>query len=253
MSLVERIRRRESPFWNALYVACKRVRRFTLPRLRPVGRLLHAERTLRRSVWRWLKNQYCIQILAARCTSLGRHIQLDGEVPEIHGPGEIHVGDGVSIGPQQSWVVGIKVYDDARLTIGAHTTLNYRTLISCAKSVTIGRYCRFAGEIKIFDNNSHPTDFLQRRDHGGRMSAADVAPVVIEDDVWIGNNSIVLKGVHIGRGAIVAAGSIVTKDVPAHTIVAGNPARVVKRLEQKECESEHANREGRSQWQALMG
>ena len=53
-------------------------------------------------------------------------------------------------------------------------------------------------------------------------------PIVIEDDVWIASNSVILKGVHIGKGAVVAAGSIVTKDVPPYAVVAGVPARQIK-------------------------
>lgn len=251
MSIADKIRRRETPLYNFLYVTGKSVRRFTLPRLTLLGAGLRIERGLRHGAWRWLKNQYYIQILASRCTTLGRNVQLDGDVPDIFGDGEIHIGDHVSIGNQTTWVVGNKVYERSRLVIGSHTNLNYRTLISVAHSVTIGSYCRFAGEIKIFDNNSHPTDYLERRNNGGRMTEQDVAPVVIEDDVWIGNNSIILKGVHIGRGAIVAAGSIVTKDVPAHSIVAGNPARVVKRLESGEQGA--MDDKGKSKWQPATG
>lgn len=59
---------------------------------------------------------------------------------------------------------------------------------------------------------------------------AEAAPIVIEDDVWIGEYAAIMKGVTIGKGAIVAAHAVVTKDVPAYTVVAGNPAKVVKDL-----------------------
>lgn len=231
MNWKERIRRRETPLAAMIHDTAKAVRGFTLPRMRWLGRLLAAERGGRHGLWRWLRNQYAMQILASRCARLGRGVRLDGDVPQIVGPGEIYVGDRVVIGNRQTWVVGLKVYDDARLVIGHDTTINYQTLISCARSVTIGNHCRLAGEIKIFDNNSHPTDYRARRVDGGRMSAEDVAPVVIEDDVWIGTGALVMKGVRIERGAIVAAGAVVTKSVPAFSVAAGNPARVVKCLE----------------------
>lgn len=230
MNWKERIRRRETPLAAAVYHAAKAVRGFTLPRVRVAGRVLAAERGARHSVWRWMRNQYAMQILASRCRRVGRNVRLDGDVPQILGPGEVHIGDRVSIGNRQTWVVGLKVYDDARLVIGHDTTINYQTLISCARSVTVGNHCRLAGEIKIFDNNSHPTDHRARRIDGGRMTVADVAPVVVEDDVWIGTGAIVMKGVRIGRGAIIAAGAVVTKSVPPFSVAAGNPARVVKRL-----------------------
>lgn len=60
------------------------------------------------------------------------------------------------------------------------------------------------------------------------------APIVLEDDVWIGSNAVILKGVTIGEGSVIAAGSIVTKDVPANVIVGGNPARILKKLSDRE-------------------
>jgi len=227
--VVERIRRRETPFWDLLYRVATAVRRFTLPRLRPLGALLYAERRLRHALWEWLCNQYCAQIMGYRCQRLGRGVRWQGEVPLVLGDGEIEIGDGAVIGGQQTWVVGLKVYDRARLVIGPNTHVNYRTLISVAREVRIGANCLIAGGVQIFDNNSHPTDPLARRGNGP-MTAADVAPVIIGDDVWIGTGSIILKGVHIGDGAIVAAGSVVVRDVPPYTVVGGNPARVIKRL-----------------------
>lgn len=61
-----------------------------------------------------------------------------------------------------------------------------------------------------------------------RQGFTEVRPVVIEDDVWIGARVTLLPGVHIGRGSVIGAGSVVTKDVPAYSIVGGNPARVLK-------------------------
>jgi acetyltransferase-like isoleucine patch superfamily enzyme len=90
----------------------------------------------------------------------------------------------------------------------------------------------------VHDTNSHPTGALARRRDFQQMVAGDpkdtssvaAAPIVIEDDVWVGFKSTILKGVHVGRGAIIAAGSMVTKDVPAWTIVAGNPATIIRTL-----------------------
>ncbi|RFA25157.1 hypothetical protein CAI21_19885 [Alkalilimnicola ehrlichii] len=160
--MVDRIRRQETPFWRFLYRMAKTVRGFTVPRMAWLGYLFDAERTVRHQSWRWLVNQYYIHILAARCTRLGKHVALDGDVPLIFGDGEIDIGNHVFIGNRQTWVVGLKVYDRPKLIIGDYTVVNYGTLISVAQSVTIGRYCRLAGELKIFDNNSHPTDYLAR-------------------------------------------------------------------------------------------
>lgn len=92
--------------------------------------------------------------------------------------------------------------------------------------------------VTIVDHNSHSVEWSHRKNDvldwakGQKdWSHVKVAPVTIEDRVWIGFNAIILKGVTLGEGAIVAAGAVVTKDVPPYTVVAGNPAQVIRRLE----------------------
>ena len=96
-----------------------------------------------------------------------------------------------------------------------------------------------AHQVEIHDSSYHSLDanvrhneIHERFDRGLRMpnTQAVNASVIIEDDVWIGLKSTILKGVTIGRGAVVAAGSVVTKDVPPFTLVAGNPARFIREL-----------------------
>jgi maltose O-acetyltransferase len=108
------------------------------------------------------------------------------------------------------------------LTIGGGTFLNYGVSISAHERVTIGRNVLIGNYAMIMDNDYHDPG-----DHG-RLGRS--APIVIEDGVWIGARAIVLKGVRIGRGAAVAAGAVVTKDVAARTMVAGVPAKCVKTL-----------------------
>lgn len=95
--------------------------------------------------------------------------------------------------------------------------------ISAARSITIGDRVLIGSGCLITDGDAHPIDPAARR----AGSAGAVAPVVIEDDVFIGARAIILKGVTIGRGSVVGAGSVVTKSVPAFSVAAGNPARVV--------------------------
>ncbi len=117
------------------------------------------------------------------------------------------------------------VVDSGTLTIGHATNVNgLGTRILVADEVTIGAYCTFSWDVQIMDNDFHTMVV----DGQARPS---VGPVRIGDHVWIGTRAVILKGVTIGDGAVVAAGAVVTKDVPAGAVVAGMPARVVGRAD----------------------
>lgn len=123
------------------------------------------------------------------------------------------------------------------ITIGDHTTIR-GGLVGAVDSVTIGSCVIISNSVHIYDNNNHPTDPDARMEMSlsgfyGPLwdwGRSDHAPVVIEDNVWIGERVTILKGVTIGRGGVIGCDSVVTKDVPPYCIAAGNPARIVKRL-----------------------
>ena len=126
--------------------------------------------------------------------------------------------------------------NNSEIYVGSNTFISGAT-ISCAKKVTIGNNVQIAWGVNILDHNSHSLDYLERRrdlsnTFKGIKTWNDVhmSDVIIDDDAWIGVNAIILKGVHIGKGSIVGAGSVVTKSVPPMSIVACNPARVIKNL-----------------------
>ena len=108
------------------------------------------------------------------------------------------------------------------LEIGDNVFINFGSSIVAARQVTIGNDCLIGAHVSIMD-----CDFHRVEDKAWDTSGL---PVILEDRVWLGNRSIVLKGVTIGHDAVVAAGSVVTRDVPPRTVVAGVPARVVRRF-----------------------
>jgi acetyltransferase-like isoleucine patch superfamily enzyme len=99
--------------------------------------------------------------------------------------------------------------------------------ISASTTVTIGNHVLIGSGCIISDSDAHPIKAEDRIDPAKTVSR----PIIIEDDVFIGARSIILKGVKIGKGSVVGAGSVVTKDVPSFCVVAGNPAKIVKYLE----------------------
>ncbi|MDP4195859.1 MAG: acyltransferase [Bacteroidota bacterium] len=101
--------------------------------------------------------------------------------------------------------------------------------ICAAQKVTIGNDVMFGANAFVSDNDFHPIDPRNRRNSNENIKTK---PVIIEDNVFIGMNSLVLKGVKIGKNSVIAAGSIVTSDIPENTIAAGIPAKVISKIEQ---------------------
>ena len=126
-----------------------------------------------------------------------------------------------------------------RIEIGNNCYIGEYTRISSAISVKVGNRVLISHNVNIFDWNSHSTSAAKRAKHfehifqyGHPLHLEDVpdAPVLIEDDAWVGFGATILKGVTVGKGSIVGAGSMVTKNVAPYTIVAGNPARVLRKV-----------------------
>lgn len=128
--------------------------------------------------------------------------------------------------------------DEGKITIGDHTCIFEHSVVGSVDSVSIGNCVIISNYVHIYDNNNHPTDpgirdqMCREGFHtdAWRWTHAVSKPVVIEDNVWIGEYAAILKGVTVGHGAIVASHAVVTKNVPPYAIVAGNPAVVVKEL-----------------------
>ncbi len=113
---------------------------------------------------------------------------------------------------------------DARLETGSRFGMTGGT-ICAAESVRIGNDVLIGANSIVTDFDFHPLDPVERHLYPNDGASA---PVVIEDDVFVGMHCLILKGVTIGTGSVVGAGSVVTRDVPAHCVVAGNPAQVVR-------------------------
>jgi acetyltransferase-like isoleucine patch superfamily enzyme len=114
----------------------------------------------------------------------------------------------------------------AVLEIGSDFAMTAGT-ICAAQSIIIGDRVAIGANSTVVDTDFHPLSPESRRLH---PQDARTEPIVIEDDVFVGMNCLVLKGVTIGRGSVIGAGSVVTRDVPAGVVVAGNPARVIREL-----------------------
>ncbi len=120
----------------------------------------------------------------------------------------------------------VYVEPGATLTIGNNVGMS-STRLWIHESARIGNNVKIGGCVLITDTDAHPMDYVARRSSNEGTKSA---PVVIEDDVWVGAHCIILKGVTIGARSIIGAGSVVTKSIPADCVAAGNPCRVIKNL-----------------------
>jgi len=136
--------------------------------------------------------------------------------------------------------------DSGQVTIGHDTYIGGGTKLISIDGITIGNHVQISWDVTLYDHNGYSLDYRQRRKdyrtifkhyHSADMlkefhwKSVKSKAIVIEDDVWIGFGATILKGVTIGQGAIVAAHSVVTKDVEPLTIVMGSPAQQVKELQ----------------------
>lgn len=147
----------------------------------------------------------------------------------------IAFGNHVSCYAGCSFSVGKRGY----VRVGDFTLLN-GALLMAEERIEIGSHCLLSWSVGIADSDFHPIDPVRRKIDAealapffeGRPPRPEIEtkPVIIADNVWIGMNATVLKGVKIGENSIVAAGSVVTKSVPPNVVVAGNPATVIKHL-----------------------
>jgi acetyltransferase-like isoleucine patch superfamily enzyme len=149
----------------------------------------------------------------------------------IHKPGSV-----IDIG-QDTQIPGQLIFDreNAKISIGQRSFID--ATVIAAREIQIGDDVMISWGTTIVDHNSHAITFSQRANdvtewRKGNKDWSNVvcSPVYIANKVWIGFNVIILKGVHIGEGAVVGAGSVVTKDVDPWTIVGGNPAKLIRKI-----------------------
>ncbi len=162
---------------------------------------------------------FLAKIYLRKCTKLGRMVSVNGK-PVIGNLGEIVLGDEVRV---WSTIVQAKLYTGkkGKLIVGRNSRLN-GVHIDARELIQIGENVRIAPYTIILDS-----DFHDLKDH---FADGASQPIIIEDDVWLATRCTILKGVRIGKGAVVATGAVVTKDVPPRTVVAGVPAKVIKTL-----------------------
>ncbi|MGN0213204.1 MAG: acyltransferase [Muribaculaceae bacterium] len=169
-------------------------------------------------------------------------VVFDATTAYLWGPLYVNICDGaeVNIGnhfafvasmPKSScsWEGRLIVAENAKLEIGEDTGCNSVT-ICCFQYIKIGNHVKIGTGTLIMDTNYHSLDWQERRKESKMNTKKKTSPVIIGDDVFIGTRTIINKGITIGDRSIVAAGSVVVKNIPADEIWGGNPAKFIKKL-----------------------
>ena len=154
------------------------------------------------------------------CDKVGEDFRLYGSCI-FNGSGAMVVGDSVMIKSPSHKKVEFHISEHASVSIGSGTFINRGTHISCSESIFIGRNCLIGDDCVLIDNDYHAVG-------DGRAKSA---PIILEDGVWLAIKVIVLRGVTIGEGSIIGAGSVVTRSIPPYTFAAGAPARVIRKVD----------------------
>jgi acetyltransferase-like isoleucine patch superfamily enzyme len=175
------------------------------------------------------KNLHVMSFLCFQCEAPDARIQVGIDFLAYHG-------------------VRLSAWGRGKIQIGNCCSLGSGTKIDCRKKIEMGNHVLISWNVLILDFEPHPLDPQARQEEmiyshamifpqfskpfirSNYRPEFHSKPIVIKDNVWIGARSLILKGVTIGEGSIVAAGAVVTHDVPARTVVAGNPAKIVKKL-----------------------
>ena len=226
------VRRGETPLFKVLKTSARRMMKVNLPvprSIKPIGRLLYELRIFTPIVWRRLKCAlWCHPIFACRCEALGKGLELEA-LPCVEGHTSIYIGNDVRFSGALTISSG-RFDDHPSLRIGDRSFLGHNVTIICNREVVIEEDVLIAGHCKISDYDGHPSN-LEKRLGDSPPDRRDIRPVRICRGAWIGVGSTIMKGVTVGEGAVIGAHSVVTNDIPAYSVAAGSPARVVKQVE----------------------
>jgi len=188
-------------------------------------------------LWKVFERFYKSDSRLPEGVQVGQNTKIQTRVDRRNGKGRITIGDDCLI--EGSLVTET---DESSICIGDNVYIGGATILDCAIAITIEDDVLISYRCIIADSDNHSFRYsLRKHDladwkNGGQhdWSTTLRSPIMIRKGAWIGAQCILLKGVTIGEGAIVGSGSVVTKDVPAWTVVAGNPARAVKEIPEDE-------------------
>lgn len=173
-----------------------------------------------------------LQSIMTKFKKVGKNISI-GKDNIIKNPNYIEIGDNFSALDRfriEAWDSYFEQKFEPKITIGNNVNFNTDIHIGCINSITIGDNCLFGSRIYITDHNHGDTSDGMIASPPVKRPLISKGAVVIEKNVWVGEGVVIMPGISIGENSIIGANSVVTKDVPKNTVVAGVPAKILKQL-----------------------
>ncbi len=225
-TLIQNIKRADTPFYANLKALLKAVLSFSFPSIYFIHRPLYTLHVFVANLWhRLIAGMWYVPLFKSRCERCGPTLNVFGGMPLIMGQPKLFFGNQITL--IGTTIASGHVYDNPEVVIGDRASIGYGTVISASRYVEIGNDTMISKNCYIADNNGHPISPKRRLKHDS-VKQSEVDPVYIGKNVWIGVNCCIMKGVKIGDNAIIAANSVVVTDVPADTIYGGGIAKHVK-------------------------
>lgn len=222
-----------TPLSRALYQLLWKIMHFELPQVKPLSKfmlLLHKTIT---GLWHgFLRVCYWTPMFKSCIDNDAKQLYLYGGMPFISGPLKIDVGQRCRISGATTFSARTVPHGDniqPTLSIGDNVDVGWQTTIAVGSKVSFGNNVRIAGRSFFAGYPGHPIEPVARA-QGLADLDSQVGDIVLEDNVWLATGVSVMAGVRIGQGTIVAAGSVVTRDLPAMVLAGGVPAKVIKSL-----------------------
>ncbi|KGJ86543.1 acyltransferase [Colwellia psychrerythraea] len=208
-----------------------KIKTIEMPNIPVVFKLLYfIHLVLKQTISDVLRIIYYTPLLKSRLKNNPKQLYLYGGLPVVIGSLDIVMGDRVRLAAMTT-ISGRAVGQYIpQLIIGDNVGIAWRTSISVGKTIIIGNNVRIAGDCYLAGYPGHPVN-AELRALGKPDEESQVGDIILEDDVWLATGVKVMPGVTIGRGTIVAAGSVVTKSLPSYVLAGGVPAKILKSIE----------------------
>jgi acetyltransferase-like isoleucine patch superfamily enzyme len=182
---------------------------------------------LLRQIWNHLiRVFFCEPVFKGACRSYGKNFHTGSFLHWVQGDGDLIFGDNVTVDGKCSFIFASRYTDRPALVVGDNSGIGHNCSFVVGKRITIGEHVRIGAYVTFFDSPGHPLH-AENRKAGAPANSDDVRPIHIADNVWIGTSAVIFPGVSIGENSVVAYGAVVMNDVPADSVVAGNPARKI--------------------------